>query len=45
MAVGQYVNDSREGKFYLFDENGALIKVLLFNNNILTDETHSIQYS
>lgn len=39
MAVGQYVNDSREGKFYLFDEDGALTKMLVFNDNTQIEET------
>lgn len=38
MSQGQYVNDSREGYFYLFDECGGLIKILLFNNNVLIGE-------
>jgi antitoxin component YwqK of YwqJK toxin-antitoxin module len=29
---GKYVNDKREGKFYIYDENGTLEKRIRYKN-------------
>ncbi len=39
MSEGSYENDSREGHFNIYNENGDLIKVMFFVNNTLTSET------
>jgi antitoxin component YwqK of YwqJK toxin-antitoxin module len=38
MSHGQYVHGSREGLFYVYDEQNTLIKILLFDNNVLLKE-------